>query len=324
MKSSLLKSLKKLEFEEDDDSSSSNESNNNEDNMKEEEEDDEDKQEYHKLKLPKPPENLRPKIVLPCTNENNEEDVIQVYLPGVMLFCGETYSGKTHLIQYILFQAAHYLSHVVAVCLQGEAKMEYRNLPARAIIWKGFNPGLIQDFMDYQDKKRDPISGICPLAAIVLDDVMGSTDFDNPIMKKFLTQHGHYNVLILIGLQSVTRMFSTTPRQCTSVVAAFSAEQKNMQIMLHENFFNGFIPDIKDYIRENYELAKHVCLWRDKPRKKLFKVIAPKIIPEFQMTFWNEELDKLVDKYHKSEPPVDKQVRKMYKRNKGGVPPIFN
>lgn len=199
-------------------------------------------------------------------------------------------------------------------------------LPKRALL-PVYTPVLIQDFMNYQDAHRDPISGICPLSCIILDDVMGSADFDHPILKKFLTQHGHYNATIIIGLQSVARIFPTAPRQTTSVIASFSAEQKTMQQMVYENFFNAFIPNFNDFVRKNFELPKHVCFWRDKPRKKLFKVIAPKVIPEFQMTFWDEEMDNLVDKYHKlktMEPEVDKKVKRMYRKFPGGVPPVFN
>jgi len=276
--------------------------------------------EYRELVLPQKPEVTRPKIEVDLMFNRPDDETPKIWLPGVYMICGEPFSGKTHFIEFLMYQLAPFVTVAFALCPQGEYKIEYRFMPEEAVLKGNVDIHLfIEHFLAFQDSQRNPVSGQCPLAVLLFDDILGTLNFDSPVMKKLLTAYGHYNIIVIVSIHSIARVFSTIPRQCTAGVMAFSAETANLQKMLFENFYRPFFADFNEFMRDNYTLPPFVGMWRDKKRRLMFYVKAPEEIPEFNLAFWKPELDDFMAYFKDAQEEREKKG----KRKRGREEPVL-
>lgn len=197
------------------------------------------------------------------------------------LFIGQSKSGKTYLLRYIMnYLCISKKMFQAGICFFGSASMssDYDYLPKYAVM-NGFDEDKLKQWL----RKLEAIklkTGKFPATFIILDDIVGmikKSDFLDAFMSKFR----HWNITIFIAVQYLkTSASGTLVRAQVNQLFAFRCESRPTIQMIHE-YWGQAIGNEKDFRKKFMEQTKddHSCmLWIEGEKnvnKNFLSVTAP-------------------------------------------------
>lgn len=160
--------------------------------------------------------------------------------PAITLISAKPRSGKTQFIKYMictLFMERK-IKYGLVFCptlFNGS----YNFIPEQ-FTYSMYDERIIKNLMRLQvrqiiEKGKDNVEP----AFIVLDDCIGSINFDSPLFQKLISRYRHYNITIFIATQY---LFKIPPliRDCTTYFICFNQTTKKSIDAIHETFMQDF------------------------------------------------------------------------------------
>jgi hypothetical protein len=202
--------------------------------------------------------------------------------PFVASIFGSPSSGKSHLIKY--FTASLYKRKLIdyVVVMTGTPFTDFYT-----------------DFVDsqyvltYSDANLGKILAkaqqLVPQKKtwlLILDDLLGSANWNKPIMSKLFSCHRHFGISILLTSQYVAKI-PPLIRECSWYAFIFAATTHRSLSALYESFGSGFetLHKFKDFLDTLPKYA-FVCVdvKEGEASKRYRKLKAPAAIPDFYIT----------------------------------------
>lgn len=252
------------------------------------------------------------------------------------MFAAKRRSGKTVLLNYLIeeciieniFDWGYIVSATTGIT--GEL-----NIIPDDYIRSEWNPEDIKKIIKYQEEQIK--NGTPRNCFIILDDIIGTVDLDDPLLKEIVTKGRHWNIWLFLCIQKLTSIVPTLYRENTDILFFFNSSNQKVLDTVHEEFIS-----MKQSKREWYNwvannLGDHKALMIDvnaenDDAEKMAIVKAPAPPPKdvenpggFMFDFTQtqqpgqEEIDPLEGKdltQNEETDDPDQQVEKRMKENK--------
>lgn len=224
-------------------------------------------------------------------------DSKKLKLPNIFLLIASCGSGKTHFLRYLLYKFNKHNSFDNHLVISNTSKYtgEYSFIPSK-YIHSEYQDQLIENLMNIQ--KRNPKFR----TALILDDCLGSVNFNSNTIIRLFTQYRHLNITIFLTTQYICKI-STTIRECCNYIFIFKQTIKRSINNIFENYgyliqkancflgnnrFLGNQSQMKfndvniftNFLEQNTN--KFSCLFLDIRHKQCMRVKAPNKIPDFK------------------------------------------
>lgn len=128
-------------------------------------------------------------------------------------------------------------------------------------------------------------------AFLVLDDGMGTVDFNSKIIKKLISLYRHLNLRIIICIQYLNSTIPPSIRNCITFAIWFQQSQKIAIKALHDSFGQAGFETLDAFRDFNFLLGKYEFVVHDPndisgKRHLDYKLMkAPKVIEEFVVEY---------------------------------------
>ena len=199
---------------------------------------------------------------------------------SIIFIAGSPGAGKSHLIKFLVYTYAKQFNYIYSIC-PTKYDGDYDYLPDKFVL-DIYNEEFIEKLIDIQqsnNKKR---------VLLILDDILGSINFDKPLWQKITTRYRHLNISIIIATQYCKKI-PILFRQCVSFAIIFRQNILHSFKGLYEYFGNeyGRFEDFKIFIMKYCEGYQTIIWSRDgysRLKNNHYKrFTAPKCIPQFKI-----------------------------------------
>lgn len=229
---------------------------------------------------------------------------LPISIPGTVVLNSRPGGGKSHLIEYLIYQNRGLFSHgiVFSKSIFRKGNMSYipdydgsPEMKRRYLNFKHakFDENKLQALLDlqasYPDEER-------PLAFVIIDDELSTPHmWDCSATIDAATMYRHYNIVMFICTQYVNKV-CTTIRECASQVGLYHMDTLRAINAAWEAYgqveFDKYQP-FKQWLDANTNPDKgkrfHFC-WKDKAEGTPWRVcIAPATIPKFRLDYGRRE-----------------------------------
>lgn len=202
-------------------------------------------------------------------NENITKKIIQFVTPNFFLMVGESWAGKSHMIEYLLkslwldgrfafgivFAPTVFNNHYAGFIKRGDSIIEsftdeklgrYLNhLKALAAADK-------RKRMSYEGPEA---KGEVPPNYIVFEDVVGSVNQNSRIWTGFVSTYRHYNTTVFIATQDLHRVHRLVRKQALNVFL-WQLEEKGERETIYKTFGSAAYPRQEEFERALDEMTK--------------------------------------------------------------------
>lgn len=204
--------------------------------------------------------------------------------PYITCIFGIPKSGKSHLIKYLVYQSKLKNQFDLYLVITGtKFNGDYQQFINPKYV-HDYSEEILEKLIDKCSKWKE--SGDEVRVLLILDDVLGESNFNNKLWLKLYNNHRHYNLSIIIVAQYVNKI---PPNFRNNAKYAFIFNQYNKSSL--EAATNAYL--ISHYSEEEARklfgtLERFECIFFDntqyekKQRFKKFK--ARECIPEFYIT----------------------------------------
>lgn len=201
--------------------------------------------------------------------------MLSIQTPSTLLFCGKTRSGKSHLMKYILYGLCKSAKFQYGLCICPTAVLsgDYDWLPSK-LRHQFYSDELILKIFAYQEK-----NGKKPMF-LILDDCIGSANWNSAVMKRLLTTSRHYGITIFIATQYMSSIPAIAREQMTYMCIFAQYTARSIKAC-HESFCQDkTLAEFTEWMTQN--TRNYAFLFREigsdpSPMR------APALIPKFEL-----------------------------------------
>lgn len=213
----------------------------------------------------------------------------KIETPAIFLFASAPRGGKSFFIRYLIYGLSKIgrFNHGLVFCPTA-FNGDYDFMPKNYIETR-WNPERLEKFMDKQEKLVEEMGDNAPEAFVILDDCLGTANFNDKIFLKLLSSYRHFKISVFIGTQNIYRV-STTCRECAKYVFIFKQSTKRSFEALFDTYGqSGFenLAEFKKKLNDNTK-DRHVLMYDlDAPNEidKKFVRVKAKAVPKFKLQF---------------------------------------
>ena len=176
---------------------------------------------------------------------------LKIKFPNFISFIGQSLSGKSYMLQYILSAAYSQGVFEAGICFCPTAFTgNYDYLPKEAVFAK-YDPNILRQYMDKIIKIKESKNNKEFGNFVIFDDIIGSLPHSDETLDEFLTTYRHYNSTVFIASQYVHKIPVLTRSQ-SNLVYYFAQEQKRANDAMFESWGDIFetANDFKHYMNE--------------------------------------------------------------------------
>lgn len=201
--------------------------------------------------------------------------------PGMFLTIAKKYSGKTHLMKYIIGALARAKRFNYGIIVSGTAETgEWNIVPKRQIFSNWDDAGSKIEKVITRQKQLQAEGKPLPSIFLVLDDIVGVVNANSGLMSQLASMSRHWNMTLFVCVQSVTKI-PPLFRQNAEYLFAFKQNNIDQIKVLYAEFGGAFgtSAEFVDYMQKNVHTyrALMINIKTQSPKKEdIFKlVIAP-------------------------------------------------
>lgn len=223
---------------------------------------------------------------------------MNIELDGLYLLLGTPGSGKTHLMNYLMYQNKDKFSYGI-VFSNTEFDIPFPFVPKK-YIFPEYEEKALENLLEIQRKRVEKKQKV-KHAFIIFDDSLDGPQFNSIVLKKAILQLRHYYITVFMSSQ-YTNLIPGRFRSTAYGIFIFHNDTKINLNAMFESFGQRFdsYNDFKNFILANLEkhhsfIYYNKQLISDERLKKLtddekiqflFKVMmCPAKIPEFRIKF---------------------------------------
>jgi hypothetical protein len=149
--------------------------------------------------------------------------------PFIMTSIGRPESGKTSFHTYCMYNMGHIFNEVYAICGSPSAGTDYYFIK-KGNLSRTFNKKFIVSILAYAEDNPDK------QFALFLDDLVGTVDMLDDVIKALVSKFRHYNMTLFFGLQSVRQGVPTLLKDATTYAVMFTQSTGISMNAVHEAF----------------------------------------------------------------------------------------
>lgn len=210
-------------------------------------------------------------------SNKNQSFITKIHTPSIMLFVAGPESGKTHLIKYMMYRLVGKGVFVrgIVFCPTYALNNSYNYIP-ESYVYPRYEDEYLKNFLRYQrDNKQKP-------AFLILDDCIGSLNFNSKIISHLFTCYRHYNLTIFLSTQYIYKI-PPVIRECATFAFIFFTSNMRSIEALQQTYFTDISKDqTLQFITNNCnEKGKFILVLNQNQQNKYIISKAPAIIPKF-------------------------------------------
>ncbi len=188
----------------------------------------------------------------------SDKNIIPGVNPFIMSAYGKPGSGKTQLMQRIVYQKLinKQVDYVIVITPNGWSE-DWKFLPRKCVKTEWTQKLAEKIYKVQQSPERGHLLIVC-------EDQIGSFPWTDPLVTKMLISHRHLDTSWVFGLQYVNKQ-PPIYRETNSQVAIFDQLTLNAKEALWKSFGTAFWPDYKDWevALKEYTEEKYFFMWYD-------------------------------------------------------------
>ena len=154
--------------------------------------------------------------------------MLPIYFPSINLLIGTPGSGKSYMIKSLIFQTSlkKQFDYIVVFC--NTSFDGYKFLP-QEYVHNVYDENIMNNIIKIQIKNP---SAKC---LIILDDVVGSINFNTNLWRKIVSQFRHYNMSLFFSVQYI-KSIPPLVRECANFCFIFQTSSKKTIKELYEQY----------------------------------------------------------------------------------------
>lgn len=208
---------------------------------------------------------------------------VQFATPGMFLCVARKFSGKTHLIKYILYNLIQEQRFDYGLVISPTAATGAWNIVPPEYIHEKWSDDLIQRLINKQRQfTREGKNVNCFL---VLDDVLGSVNLKSDLFTQLATYGRQFNITIFLIVQKFTHAVPVVVRENSEYVLLLRQPNAAVLKNMYEEFGNDYSPNIKDWFElfrtQIKDYRALVANMRAASGTEYWTIKAPPNVPEY-------------------------------------------
>jgi hypothetical protein len=165
----------------------------------------------------------------------SQKGIMNLTIPGVMLFCGTPRSGKTNMITHVIHAIGDRVPYGFVFC-PSIYDGDYSFMP-KSLLYEHYEEEKIEKILNWQSKQV--ANKVSDNIFIVVDDLGGQVSFKSKVWQRLIRCHRHLNITLMLGIHY---MIDAPPAARTICTNAFIFKQFGFQShrRTYQEFLFGF------------------------------------------------------------------------------------
>lgn len=209
--------------------------------------------------------------------------------PAFYLICAKKYSGKSHLLKWLLYNFIKTKQFDYGIIISATAKVtgEWNIIPNKYIFEK-YDESLIETIYEKQAQETKFRSGV--RCFILMDDVLGTVQLKSPTITKLSTTGRHLNITTFLITQWLTAVPSVVRSNAEYVICLRQPNQIVLKAIWEQyGGMYGSFKEFSEYFKKKIQDYQAFVINQKTQSNSLEKVYstikAPEDIPKYFLKF---------------------------------------
>ena len=176
-------------------------------------------------------------------------------IPSLIILASRPGGGKTTLIKFEFYKGAQKKSYDCAIIFTKNIDDKFEEVIKEDYIYYNYTDKNLAKILKYQNE--NPSNRLL----LIFDDIIGSLDFNSPLITILVTRYRHFNIGLIFSTQY---LFKIPPpiRECTSKASIFYQEMKKSMNACYETYGESMksYKAFANYVTQNTEDHKFIVV----------------------------------------------------------------
>jgi hypothetical protein len=158
-------------------------------------------------------------------------------VPGLHILASKPEGGKSTLIKFELYKGAQQKTYDYAIIFTKNTDDGFEKIIDESYIYYNYKDSALAKILKFQKDKIEEGNSLKLL--LIFDDVIGSIDFNFPLMTILITRYRHFNIGVVFSTQYLFKI-PPTIRECASKAIMFYQKTKKSLNACYETYGQSF------------------------------------------------------------------------------------